>query len=238
MTHVLLLGLVGGLVGADDTARIVIYERAASWDWTLWWALFLAWGYALGSIPFGYLLTKAAGLGDVRAIGSGNIGATNVLRTGHRGLAALTLALDALKGTAAVLIARWIGGTYAGLAIDASLLAGLGAFLGHLFPVWLGFKGGKGVATYIGVLAGVFWPGAVLFCALWLGMAAVTRYSSLSAVTASVLTPVALFAFGATPAAILTLFMTSLLLWKHRANVRRLAAGEEPKIGARAPVDA
>ncbi len=230
MTHLLLLGLVG----ADDAARIVIYERPDSWDWTLWWALFLAFGYALGSIPFGYLLTRAAGLGDVRAIGSGNIGATNVLRTGHKGLAALTLLLDALKGTAAVLIARWIGGAYAGLATDGALLAGLGAFLGHLFPVWLGFKGGKGVATYIGVLAGAFWPGALVFCAIWLGMAAITRYSSLSALTASVITPAALFALGDRPAALLAGLMTALLLWKHRANIRRLAAGEEPKIGAQA----
>jgi len=230
MTHFLLLGLVG----ADDAARIVIYERASSWDWALWWALFLGLGYLLGSIPFGYLLTKAAGFGDVRAIGSGNIGATNVLRTGHRGLAALTLLLDALKGTAAVLIARWIGATYAGLAIDGALIGGLGAFLGHLFPVWLAFKGGKGVATYIGVLAGVFWPGAVAFCAIWLGMAIVTRYSSLSALTASVVTPLALVAVDEVPAALLAAVMTALLLWKHRANIRRLAAGEEPKIGAQA----
>jgi glycerol-3-phosphate acyltransferase PlsY len=234
MTHLLLLGLVGGLVGADDAARIVIYERPDSWDWTLWWALFLALGYVLGSIPFGYLLTRVAGLGDVRDIGSGNIGATNVLRTGHRGLAAMTLLLDALKGTVAVLVAQRIGAIYAGLAIDGALLAGLGAFLGHLFPVWLGFKGGKGVATYIGVIAGVFWPGALVFCAIWLGMAAVTRYSSLSAVMASVVTPAALLAFGERPAAILAVLMTALLLWKHRANIRRLAAGEEPKIGARA----
>ncbi len=230
MTHVLLLGLVG----ADDAARIVIYERPDSWDWTLWWALFLAFGYLLGSIPFGYLLTRAAGLGDVRAIGSGNIGATNVLRTGHKGLAGLTLLLDALKGTVAVLVAYHIGATYAGLAVDAALLAGLGAFLGHLFPVWLGFKGGKGVATYIGVLVGAFWPGAIVFCAIWLGMAFITRYSSLSALTASVITPAALFALGERPAAILAVLMTALLLWKHRANIRRLAAGEEPKIGAQA----
>jgi glycerol-3-phosphate acyltransferase PlsY len=229
MTHVLLLGLVG----ADDAARIVIYQRPDSWDFTLWWALFLTVGYLLGSIPFGYLLTRAAGLGDVRDIGSGNIGATNVLRTGHKGLAALTLVLDALKGTAAVLIGHEIG-AHGGVAILASLMAGLGAFLGHLFPVWLGFKGGKGVATYIGVLAGAFWPGAIVFCAIWLGMAAVTRYSSLSAVTASVATPLALFALDAVPAAMLAAIMTALLLWKHRANIRRLAAGEEPKIGARA----
>ena len=121
-------------------------------------------GYLLGSIPFGYLLTRAAGLGDVREVGSGNIGATNVLRTGHKGLAALTLLLDALKGTAAVLIGHWIG-AHGGVAILASLLAGLAAFLGHVFPVWLGFRGGKGVATYIGVLLGVDWRAAIGFCA-------------------------------------------------------------------------
>ncbi|HEX9881506.1 MAG TPA: glycerol-3-phosphate 1-O-acyltransferase PlsY [Hyphomicrobium sp.] len=193
----------------------------------------LALGYLLGAIPFGFLLTRTAGLGDVRTIGSGNIGATNVLRTGHKGLAALTLLLDALKGTAAVLIGHEIG-ALGGVAILTSLAAGLGAFLGHLFPVWLGFKGGKGVATYIGVLAGTFWPGALVFCAIWLGMAFLTRYSSLSALTASVATPLVLFAFGATPAAVLAVLMTALLLWKHRANIRRLAAGEEPKIGAQA----
>ncbi len=193
----------------------------------------LALGYVLGSIPFGFLLTRAAGLGDVRDIGSGNIGATNVLRTGHKGLAALTLLLDALKGTAAVLIGHAIG-AIGGVAILASLIAGLGAFLGHLFPAWLEFKGGKGVATYIGVLVGIYWPGALLFCAIWLGMAFLTRYSSLSALVASVATPLALFALGEVPAAILAALMTALLLWKHRANIRRLAAGEEPKIGAQA----
>jgi acyl phosphate:glycerol-3-phosphate acyltransferase len=193
----------------------------------------LALGYLLGAIPFGYLLTRAAGLGDVRAIGSGNIGATNVLRTGHKGLAALTLLLDALKGTAAVLIGYQIG-AHGGVAILASLVAGLGAFLGHLFPVWLGFKGGKGVATYIGVLVGACWPGAIFFCGVWVGMAFLTRYSSLSALVASIATPLALFTLGEIPAAMLTALMTALLLWKHRANIRRLAAGEEPKIGAQA----
>ena len=153
----------------------------------------LALGYLLGSIPFGYLLTRAAGLGDVRNVGSGNIGATNVLRTGHKGLAALTLLLDALKGTAAVLIGHWIGAP-GGVAILASLLAGLAAFLGHVFPVWLGFRGGKGVATYIGVLLGVDWRAAVGFCAVWLLVAALTRYSSLSALIAALITPIGLFA--------------------------------------------
>ena len=222
------------LAAAQVAGVDVIYERPESWDWILWLAGFAAGGYLLGSIPFGYLLTRAAGLGDVRKIGSGNIGATNVLRTGHKGLAALTLLLDGVKGTVAVLLAHWVGGTYAGMAIAASLVAGLGAFLGHLFPVWLGFKGGKGVATYIGVLAGVYWPGAVLFCAVWLTIALVTRYSSLSALMASVVVPVALYATSEPYIAILALAMTVLLLWKHRANIGRLMRGEEPKIGARA----
>jgi len=230
MTHLLLFGLVG----AEDAARIVIYERPDSWDWALWWALFLALGYLLGSIPFGYLLTKAAGIGDVRDIGSGNIGATNVLRTGHKGLAAATLLLDALKGTVAVVIARNIGGTYAGLATDAALLAGLGAFLGHVFPVWLGFHGGKGVATYIGVLFGLNWIAGLAFCGVWLVVAVLTRYSSFSALVAALILPAGLLSVGDTPAALLAGILTALLIYKHRANIRRLAAGEEPKIGARA----
>ena len=230
MTHLLLFGLVG----AEDAARIVIYERPDSWDWALWWALFLALGYLLGSIPFGYLLTKAAGIGDVRDIGSGSIGATNVLRTGHKGLAAATLLLDALKGTVAVVIACNIGGTYAGLATDAALLAGLGAFLGHVFPVWLGFHGGKGVATYIGVLFGLNWIAGLAFCGVWLVVAVLTRYSSFSALVAALILPAGLLSVGDTPAALLAGILTALLIYKHRANIRRLAAGEEPKIGARA----
>jgi glycerol-3-phosphate acyltransferase PlsY len=190
-------------------------------------------GYLLGSIPFGLLLTRLAGLGDIRNIGSGNIGATNVLRTGHKGLAAATLVLDALKGTAAALIGYRIGAAY-GLATDGSLLAGLGAFLGHLFPVWLGFKGGKGVATYIGVILGLVWQGALIFCAIWLGMAFLSRYSSLSALAASVATPIFLFTLGFAPEAMLAAAMTVLLLWKHSANINRLLKGEEPKIGAKA----
>lgn len=190
-------------------------------------------GYLLGSIPFGLILTRLSGLGDIRAIGSGNIGATNVLRTGRKGLAALTLLLDALKGTAAVLAGYWIGAK-AGLAIDGSLLAGLAAFLGHIFPVWLGFRGGKGVATYIGVIGGLVWPGAVIFCGLWLATAILTRYSSASALAASVATPVILLALGYRPEGLLAAIMTALLLWKHEANIRRLLKGEEPKIGAKA----
>jgi glycerol-3-phosphate acyltransferase PlsY len=193
----------------------------------------LALGYLFGSIPFGLLLTKAAGLGDVRKIGSGNIGATNVLRTGNKWLAALTLILDALKGTAAVMAGHYFGAGH-GIAILGSLLAGLGAFLGHLFPVWLGFKGGKGVATYIGVLMGALWPAALVFCGVWLASALITRYSSLSALVASVATPLAALALGDTPVAILAAIMTALLLWKHSANISRLMRGEEPKIGAKA----
>ena len=193
----------------------------------------MAVGYLLGSIPFGYLLTRAAGLGDVRNVGSGNIGATNVLRTGHKGLAALTLLLDALKGTAAVLIGHWIG-AHGGVAILASLLAGLAAFLGHVFPVWLQFRGGKGVATYIGVLLGADWRAAVAFCAIWLLVAALTRYSSLSALVAALITPVGLFAIGDHATALLAALMSALLIYKHRANIRRLASGEEPRIGVKA----
>ncbi len=191
-------------------------------------------GYLLGSIPFGLLLTRAAGLGDIRKIGSGNIGATNVLRTGNKGLAAATLLLDGLKGAAAVVLAREIGAAYWGIAILSGLLGGLGAVLGHMFPAWLGFRGGKGVATYIGALAALHWPAALAMCAGWLGMAALTRYSSLSAVTASLSIPFVLWAFGERAAALLFAGLTALLLVKHRDNIRRLLAGEEPKIGAKA----
>jgi acyl phosphate:glycerol-3-phosphate acyltransferase len=192
----------------------------------------LALGYLLGSIPFGLLLTSAAGLGDVRAIGSGNIGATNVLRTGHKGLAALTLLLDGLKGTAAVLIGYQLG-ALGGVAILASYMAGLGAFLGHVFPVWLNFRGGKGVATYIGVLLGVSWPLGVAFIAIWIMVALLTRYSSLSALVAALVMPIGALATGDRATALLSAILIALLIYKHRANIRRLASGEEPKIGAR-----
>lgn len=187
-------------------------------------ALALLFGYGLGSIPFGLLLTRLAGLGDIRAIGSGNIGATNVLRTGNKSLAALTLAADLLKGTVAVLIGL-------GWGAETGLFAGLGAFLGHLFPVWLGFRGGKGVATYIGVLAGWFWPAALAFCLIWLGIAAISRYSSLSALVASALTPAILAWFESWQGAMLFAVMTGLVYLRHRANIERLLAGTEPKIG-------
>src|ERR1700704_930870 len=182
-------------------------------------------GYLLGSIPFGLILTKLAGTQDLRSIGSGNIGATNVLRTGHKGLAAATLLCDMLKGTAAVLIAGYYGGP------NAAILGGLGAFLGHLFPVWLNFKGGKGVAVYIGVLVGLFWPAAVVFCVLWLATAATTRYSSLSGLVASFVTPIFLWWFGHSALAALFVVLTLLLFYIHRENIKRLQAGTEGRIG-------
>jgi glycerol-3-phosphate acyltransferase PlsY len=203
-------------------------------------ALTLAFGYLLGSIPFGLLLTRVAGLGDVRNIGSGSIGATNVLRTGRRGLAAATLALDVLKGLAATL-AAYYGAQIAGLAgnaADADMLAhiaGLGAFLGHIFPVWLGFKGGKGVATFIGILIGVSWPAAVLFCGIWLLVAFVTRYSSLSALIASPAVPVYYLVSGLAGIGFIAV-MAVLIYVKHSANIGRLIRGQETKIGARSEV--
>jgi acyl phosphate:glycerol-3-phosphate acyltransferase len=182
-------------------------------------------GYLLGSIPFGLILTKLAGTEDLRLIGSGNIGATNVLRTGRKGLAAATLLLDALKGTAAVIIAGDIGGS------NAAMLAALGAFLGHLFPFWLKFKGGKGVAVYIGVLIGLFWPAAIVFCVVWLATALASRYSSLSALVASVITPLFMWWSGQVALAALFAVLSILLFYMHRANIQRLYAGTEGKIG-------
>jgi glycerol-3-phosphate acyltransferase PlsY len=182
-------------------------------------------GYLLGSIPFGLLLTKLAGTQDLRSIGSGNIGATNVLRTGRKGLAAATLLCDMLKGTVAVLIANYLGG------FNAAMLAGLGAFLGHLFPVWLNFKGGKGVAVYIGVLIAMFPPAAAVFCVLWLATAATSRYSSLAALVASFVTPIFLWWFGHLALASLFAVLTMLLFYMHRENIKRLQAGTEGRIG-------
>jgi len=184
----------------------------------------LAGGYLLGSIPFGLILTKLAGLGDLRQIGSGNIGATNVLRAGGKGLAALTLLLDAAKGTAAV----WLGAQF---GPDAALFGGLGAFLGHLYPVWLGFRGGKGVATYVGVLLGLYWPAAIAFCILWLLVAYRTRYSSLAALVASAASLAALALTGQWRLAALFLLLTVLLYIRHADNIRRLSKGEEARIG-------
>ncbi|EHS52880.1 Glycerol-3-phosphate acyltransferase [Rhizobium sp. PDO1-076] len=185
----------------------------------------LALGYLLGSIPFGLLLTRMAGLGDLRSIGSGNIGATNVLRTGNKKLAAVTLLLDALKATAAAVIAQAIFGQNAGL------LAGFAAFIGHLFPIWLGFKGGKGVATYIGTLLGVAPLMVLVFAAVWLSVAFVSRFSSLAALVATLVIPVALWILGVEEAALVTAAMTAITFWRHRPNIERLIAGTESKIG-------
>jgi glycerol-3-phosphate acyltransferase PlsY len=200
-------------------------------------------GYLLGSIPFGLLLTRAAGLGDVRRIGSGNIGATNVLRTGHKGLAAATLALDLLKGTFAVLIVYDLTLRYGGAgafdhrqtadALLYSHIAGLGAFLGHIYPVWLGFQGGKGVATYIGVLLGMHWLVALWFGIIWIGVAIATRYSSLAALCATV-GVVLYFLVTGWAGLPVVLIMSALIFLKHNANIRRLLEGRETKIGERA----
>jgi glycerol-3-phosphate acyltransferase PlsY len=183
-------------------------------------------GYLFGSIPFGLLLTKAAGIGDIRNIGSQNIGATNVLRTGRKDLAAATLVLDALKGTAAILIA-------ARFDHDAALAAALGAFIGHLFPVWLKFKGGKGVATYLGCLLGLYWPSAIVFAVVWLGMAKIFRFSSLSALVAAAVTPLVFFLTQQYPAGLLVAVLSILIFVSHRANILRLLSGTESKIGQR-----
>ncbi|RIK96694.1 MAG: glycerol-3-phosphate acyltransferase [Proteobacteria bacterium] len=182
-------------------------------------------GYLFGSIPFGLILTKFAGTADLRSIGSGNIGATNVLRTGRKGLAAATLLGDMLKGTAAVLIAAKLWGH------DAALVAAFGAFIGHLFPVWLKFKGGKGVATYIGVLLGLAWPFALAFCAIWLVVAWLTRFSSLAALVASLSMPPILWWARYDDLAGLFAGLTVLLWFMHRANIARLRSGTEGRIG-------
>ena len=188
----------------------------------------LALGYLFGSIPFGLLLTRLAGTRDLREIGSGNIGATNVLRTGRTGLAAATLLLDALKGTFAVVIGGYMAGA------EGAAVGAVGAFLGHLFPLWLGFKGGKGVATYIGVLIGLFWPAAIIFCVVWLIVALLTRYSSAAALIASLATPFVLWYFQLPMPAVLLAALTLLLWIMHRSNIAKLMSGTESKIGARA----
>jgi acyl phosphate:glycerol-3-phosphate acyltransferase len=182
-------------------------------------------GYLCGSIPFGILLTRAAGAPDLRSIGSGNIGATNVLRTGRKGLAAATLLGDMLKGTLAVLLTRYV------LGDTVAIAAAVGAFLGHVFPVWLGFRGGKGVATYIGVLLGIAWPAAVVFCVVWLAVAATTRYSSLAALLASLAAPAYLWWQGDITDAWVFLLLSILLWIMHRANIERLLQGTESRIG-------
>lgn len=181
-------------------------------------------GYILGSIPFGLVLTQLSGLGDIRRIGSGNIGATNVLRTGRKDLAALTLLLDGGKGAAAALL----GGMY---GPDIMVAAAFAAFIGHLFPVWLKFKGGKGVATFLGVMLGAAWPAGLFACLLWLATAVITRYSSLSALLAALLTPVFAWFFVSVQVAELAAAMAVLVFIRHHENIARLLRGEEPKIG-------
>ena len=198
-------------------------------SWAMAWPYYLmilAFGYLLGSIPFGLIITRMAGHGDIRNIGSGNIGTTNVLRTGSKKLAALTLLGDALKGTVAVALIDHLYG------VEPALIAGFGAFLGHLFPVWLKFKGGKGVATYLGILLGIAPLGVVVFAIAWLSVAYLTRFSSLAALVATLLVPVAYFFLGYPAAALLTAVLTVLVYIRHHANIRRLLAGTEPKIGA------
>ncbi len=194
-------------------------------------------GYLLGAIPFGLLLTRAAGLGDVRAIGSGNIGATNVLRTGRRGLAALTLVLDAAKGAVAVLVTRAFVVGHAVPTIEADggwilCVAGVAAFLGHVFPVWLGFRGGKGVATVIGVLLALSWPVGAIFCAVWLVIALAQKYSSLAALTAAATAPIFAYVFDGTRLAGTAAALAILLFYTHRGNIVRLIGGTEPRIGS------
>ncbi len=201
-------------MAADSTLTIAFIALAA------------AFGYLLGSIPFGLVLTRMAGLGDVRNIGSGNIGATNVLRTGRKELAAATLLADMLKGTAAVLVAGWFGDSYA-------MAAGFGAFIGHLYPVWLNLKGGKGVATYLGVLLGLAWKAALAFAAIWIAVAFISRYSSLSALVAAVASPFVVYALGQPDLAGLLAVMSALVLFKHKDNIHRLRLGTESKIGAK-----
>jgi glycerol-3-phosphate acyltransferase PlsY len=184
-------------------------------------------GYLCGSIPFGLLLTRAAGLGDIRSIGSGNIGATNVLRTGNKGLAVATALLDGAKGAVPVLIAQQLWG------LEPALLAAIGAFLGHVFPVWLRFKGGKGVATYIGVLLGLSWMVGLIFCAVWLVIALAQRLSSLAALTAAATAPIFTYVVtGDTPTTVTTILISLLLIVRHWTNIGRLIQGTEPKIGS------
>lgn len=188
-------------------------------------ALSLLVGYLFGSIPFGILLTRLGGAGDLRKIGSGNIGATNVLRTGRKGLAALTLLLDGLKGTAAVLVVRTM---FPGM----DELAAIGALLGHLYPIWLRFKGGKGVATLLGIMAALQWQGAVVYALVWLATLSITRYSSVAGMTAALLGPVAAAAMHRFDLALLYIGFGLLVFWKHRGNLERLLAGTEPRVGA------
>ncbi|MEM1365231.1 MAG: glycerol-3-phosphate 1-O-acyltransferase PlsY [Pseudomonadota bacterium] len=197
-----------------------------SWAAALPWLLgFLCLGYAFGSVPSGLLLTRMAGKGDIRKVGSGNIGATNVLRTGDKKLAAATLIFDALKGVIPVLLAQSYGGP------DAAVCAGLGAFLGHLFPVWLGFKGGKGIATYVGLAFAFAWQAGLAFAVVWLAAAALSRMSSLAALLATIAVPVVLFLTGHVQQSELFALLTVLAWFAHRQNIKRIFTGTESKIG-------
>ncbi len=184
----------------------------------------LLFGYLLGAVPFGVVLTKLFGAGDLRQIGSGNIGATNVLRTGRKELAAATLILDALKGTAAVLLAEW-------MMPGAAVLGAIGAFLGHLYPVWLKFRGGKGVATLLGIVAALHWPCAVVYAAVWIGLLLVLRISSVAGMAAAFVAPLSMAWFGQFDLVLPLIAMALLVLWKHRENIERLLAGTEPRVG-------
>lgn len=197
-------------------------------DFTTAPLLLMMWGvvgYLLGSVPFGLVITRLFGLGDLRQIGSGNIGATNVLRTGNKPAALATLLLDSGKGAIAVLLARALAGE------DAAILAGAAAFLGHCFPVWLGFRGGKGVATFLGTLIALHWPLGLAACAIWLGTALLSRISSLSALVAAVLSAPLAWAMGRGDLIAACAFMAALILIRHRANIARLVDGTEPRIG-------
>ncbi|MCP4071460.1 MAG: glycerol-3-phosphate 1-O-acyltransferase PlsY [Hyphomicrobiales bacterium] len=194
-------------------------------NWSLALPLFL--GYLIGSIPFGLIFTRLAGLGDVREIGSGNIGATNVLRTGKKSLAMATLAADMLKGTFAYMIAEF----FFGMETNMGLLAGLGAFLGHCFPVWLRFRGGKGVAVYFGILAPVSLKIALIAASVWLAVAAISRYSSLASLMVAIVTPVSLYLFGFPQAAEIFLTISLIMVIKHHSNIRRLINRQENRIG-------
>jgi len=184
-------------------------------------------GYLIGSIAFGLLLARAMNLGDLRAIGSGNIGATNVLRTGNKTAAALTLVLDGAKGAVAVLLARFFAGE------DAAQVAGLAAMIGHCYPIWLKFKGGKGVATFLGVILALAWPAGLACCLAWLIGALVTRISSMGAIAAASTSTIFLVILGYGSAFFLGIILTLLIFWRHRENIKRIRAGNEPKIGAK-----
>lgn len=193
-------------------------------DFLIFWAVC---GYILGSIPFGLVITRAMGLGDLRQIGSGNIGATNVLRTGSKPAALATLLLDSGKGAIAVLVARAVAGE------DAALVAGVAAFLGHLYPVWLGFRGGKGMATFLGTLLAMFWPLGLIACGIWLIVAVLGRMSSLASMISASATPLVAALLGQQKLAVACLVMAALILWRHRANIARIRQGNEPKIGGK-----